>query len=60
MKRFLAVYIGTEDAQKRARWNELTPQQREALTESVRGVNIMRVEGGRIVEARGYVKQVRR
>ena len=31
---FLAVYIGTEDAQKRARWNELTPQQREALTES--------------------------
>ena len=34
MKRFLAVYIGTEDAQKRARWNELSPQQREALTES--------------------------
>ena len=32
----------------------------EALTDSVRGVNIMRVAGGQVVEARGYVKQVRR
>lgn len=24
MKRFLAIYIGTEDALKRARWNELS------------------------------------
>jgi len=31
----------------------------EALTDSVRGVNVMRVKGGKIVEARGYVKQVR-
>lgn len=28
--------------------------------DSVRGVNVMRVERGRIVEARGYVKQVPR
>ena len=32
----------------------------EAPADSVRGVNVMRVRGGRIVEARGYVKQVRR
>ena len=32
----------------------------EARADSVRGVNIMRVTGGRIVEARGYVKQARR
>ena len=32
----------------------------EALTDSVRGVNVMRVEAGRIVEARGYVKQDKR
>ena len=32
----------------------------EALTDSVRGVNVMRVAGGQVVEARGYVKQVRR
>jgi hypothetical protein len=31
----------------------------EGPNDSVRGVNIMRVRGGRIVEARGYVKQVR-
>jgi hypothetical protein len=30
-----------------------------ALTDSVRGVNVMRVMRGRIVEARGYVKQAR-
>lgn len=27
--------------------------------DSVRGINVMRVVGGRIVEARGYVKQLR-
>ena len=32
----------------------------EALIDSVRGVNVMRVAGGQVVEARGYVKQVRR
>ena len=32
----------------------------EAPADSVRGVNIMRVTGGQIVEARGYVKQARR
>lgn len=32
----------------------------EDHAESVRGVNVMRVEHGRIVEARGYVKQVPR
>ena len=31
-----------------------------ALTDSVRGVNVMRVAGGQVVEARGYVKQIRR
>ena len=30
-----------------------------AHTDSVRGVNLMRVKGGQIVEARGYVKQLR-
>ena len=32
----------------------------EALIDSVRGVNVMRVAGGQVVEARGYVKQIRR
>jgi len=31
----------------------------DTLTDSVRGVNVMRLKGGQIVEARGYVKQVR-
>lgn len=30
-----------------------------ALTDSVRGVNVMRVVRGKIVEARGYVKQAK-
>ena len=34
----------------RYRWDE-------ALTDSVRGVNVMRVKGGQVVEARGYVKK---
>jgi hypothetical protein len=31
MKRFLAVYIGTEDAPARARWNELDDEKRKSL-----------------------------
>jgi hypothetical protein len=34
MKRFLAIYIGTEDAQRRAKWNELGEQQRQTLIDS--------------------------
>ena len=30
MKRFLAVYMGTQDARKKASWDELPQQQREA------------------------------
>ena len=30
MKKFLAVYIGTEAALKRTQWNELEPEQRKA------------------------------
>ncbi|XXX81394.1 hypothetical protein WMF30_21795 [Sorangium sp. So ce134] len=29
MKRFLAIYIGTEDALRRARWNELDEKERK-------------------------------
>lgn len=32
----------------------------DAPIDSVRGVNVMRVKDGQIVEARGYVKQMRR
>ena len=34
MKRFLAIYIGTEDALKRAQWNELDEGKRAALEAS--------------------------
>ena len=34
MKRFLAIYIGTEDAHKRAQWNELDEEKRAALEAS--------------------------
>ena len=30
MKRFLAIYIGTEDAQQRSQWNTLTEAERNA------------------------------
>ena len=34
MKRFLAVYIGTEDALARARWNEMDEEKRKAVQAS--------------------------
>ncbi len=34
MKRFLAIYIGTEDALKRAQWNDLDEGKRAALEAS--------------------------
>jgi hypothetical protein len=34
MKRFLAIYIGTEAALARARWNELDAEKRKALEAS--------------------------
>jgi len=37
MKRFLAIYIGTEDALKRSQWNELDEEKRKELEAS--GVN---------------------
>ena len=37
MKKFLAIYIGTEDALKRSQWNELSEDKRKALEGS--GIN---------------------
>ena len=34
MKRYMAVYIGTEDARKRADWDQLPDAKRQALIES--------------------------
>ena len=34
MKRFLAIYVGTEAARARAQWNELDEEQREARAAS--------------------------
>jgi hypothetical protein len=34
MKRFLAIYIGTEDALRRSRWNEMDDERRKATEAS--------------------------